>query len=366
MEDISDNGYKRLVFRAQKMTVFSQRRRRLLSLAKGKQVVAVTAPNLFYLTSFFGGGVAVVHPDKTVVVTFPLEADRAGEMCQESEIVVVKKRKDLTKEVVRQLDKGKVVTDEDRAFKGERFGARPQLFLDCRRVKDEVELELIRKACAGTDRAYEALEQAMKPRKSEWQLAAEVMKVALEQGMTPSNSDSSLGPVIIASGPHGAYGHSELSGRKVRDGDFVVADLFFRYQGYNSDETRTFAIGTVSSEMKRHYAVVREAQQAALDVARVGNSCGAVNEAAVDVLRKNRMDKLLNHSIGHGVGIDIHEMPGVFKGNKVKLLKNDVITDEPGVYLVGKFGVRIEDTLVVGGKRPEVLTRFTKDLVTCG
>ena len=182
------------------MTVFSQRRRRLLSLAKGKQVVAVTAPNLFYLTSFFGGGVAVVHPDKTVVVTFPLEADRAGEMCQESEIVVVKKRKDLTKEVVRQLDKGKVVTDEDRAFKGERFGARPQLFLDCRRVKDEVELELIRKACAGTDRAYEALEQAMKPRKSEWQLAAEVMKVALEQGMTPSNSDSSLGPVIIASG----------------------------------------------------------------------------------------------------------------------------------------------------------------------
>jgi Xaa-Pro aminopeptidase len=348
------------------LTLFSQRRRRLLSLAKGKQVVAVTAPNLFYLTSFFGGGVAVVHPDKTVVVTYPLEADRAGEMCQESEIVVVKKRKDLMKEVERQLEKGKVVTDEEGAFRGGRFRARPQLFLEARRTKDDAELELIRKACAGTDKAYEALERVMKPGRTEWQLAAEVMKVALEQGMTPSNSDSSLGPVIIASGPHGAYGHSELSDRKVRNGDLVVADLFFRYQGYNSDETRTFAMGTVSSEMKRHYAVVKEAQAEALAVAREGKACGAVSEAAVEVLRKNGMDKLLNHSIGHGVGIDIHEMPGIFKGNKVRLQKNDVITDEPGVYLVGKFGVRIEDTLVVGGKRPEVLTKYTKDLVTCG
>jgi len=348
------------------LTVYGERRKKLLSLAKGKQVVAATAPNLFYLTSFFGGGVAVVHPDKTVVVTFPLEADRAGEMCQESEIVVVKKRKDLLKEVERQLEKGKVVTDEEGAIKGGRFRAKPDVFLEARRVKDEVELDLIRRACAGTDKTYERLAEVMRPGKTEWQLAAEVMKVALEQGLTPSNSDSSLGPVIIASGPHGAYGHSELSDRKVRNGDLVVADLFFRYRGYNSDETRTFAIGTVSSEMKRHYAVVKEAQAAALAVAREGKACGAVNEAAVEVLRKNGMDKLLNHTIGHGVGIDIHELPWVRDGNKVKLLRNDVITDEPGVYLVGKFGVRIEDTLVVGKNRPEVLTKFTKDLVTCG
>jgi Xaa-Pro aminopeptidase len=258
------------------------------------------------------------------------------------------------------------MVDNDEDFESGRFNENPQLFLDARRVKDPLEIELIRKACAGTDRAYQALEQELRPGKTEWQLAADVMKVALEHGMTPSNSDSSLGPVIIASGPHGAFGHSELTSRKLKDGDFVVADLFFRYQGYNSDETRTFAIGTVSSEMKRHYAVVKEAQAAALEAAREGTACGAVNDAAVDVLRKNRMDKLLNHSIGHGVGIDIHEMPRITKGNKAELLKDDVITDEPGVYLLGKFGVRIEDTLVVGGSKPEVLTKFTKDLVTCG
>ena len=347
------------------MTVYAQRRKRLLALAKGKQVAVMTAPNLFWLTSFFGGGAAIVYPDKTVVITTPLEADRAGELCQEAEIAVMKTSSQVAREVERLVERSPVVVDNADDFKSRRFNENQQLFLDARRVKDELEIELIRKACAGTDRAYRALEQELRPGRTEWQLAAVTMKVALEHGMTPSNSDSSLGPVIIASGPHGAFGHSELSNRKLRNGDFVVADLFFRYRGYNSDETRTFAIGTVSSDMKRHYTVVKEAQAAALEVAREGTACGAVNDAAVNALRKNGMDKLLNHSIGHGVGIDIHEMPRISKGNKAALLKNDVITDEPGVYVVGKFGVRIEDTLVVG-KRPELLTKFTKDLVSCG
>jgi len=325
----------------------------------------MTAPNLFWLTSFFGGGAAIVHPDKTVVITTPLEADRAGELCQEAEFIIVKKWGDVQKEMERQLEKGPVLVDNEEDFRSRRSSETPQLFLDARRVKDPLEIDLIREACAGTDRAYQLLEQELRPGRTEWQLAADVMKVALENGMTPSNSDSSLGPVIIASGPHGAFGHSELSNRRLENGDFVVADLFFRYQGYNSDETRTFAIGRVTSEMKRHYDAVKEAQAAALDVAREGTACGGVNDAAVEVLRKNNMDKLLNHSIGHGVGIDIHEMPRISKGNSVRLLRNDVITDEPGVYLRGKFGVRIEDTIVVG-RKPEVLTKFTKDLVTCG
>ncbi|HXZ44692.1 MAG TPA: M24 family metallopeptidase, partial [archaeon] len=203
------------------------------------------------------------------------------------------------------------------------------------------------------------------PGKTEWQLAAEVVRVALERGMTPSSSSSSLGPIIIASGPHGAYGHSELSNRRLREGDFVVADLFFRYQGYHSDETRTFAIGTVSPEMKRHYEVVKEAQAEALSLARAGTICEDVHRAAVGVLRHHRLDRYLNHSVGHGVGIDIHELPSIARGSRSRLEKNEVITDEPGVYFRGKYGIRIEDTLVVGSK-PEVLTWYTKDLVTCG
>jgi Xaa-Pro aminopeptidase len=348
------------------MTVFGDRRKRLLSLAKGKQVLALTAPNVFYLTDFFGSGAAIVHPDKTVVLTSPLEAGRAEEMCKDAEIVVVKKWREAGKDIEKLIGKGKVAVDSNDPRLSRRFKVKPELFLEARRTKDVLELQRIQKACVKTNRLYEVLSSEMRPGRTEWQLAAEVMKLATEQEMAPSNSDSSLGPIIIASGPHGAYGHSELSDRRLENGDFVVTDLFFRYEGYNSDETRTFAIGTVSAEMKRHYAVVKEAQAAALEAAREGVSCGDMNDAAVDVLKKNKMDKLLNHSIGHGVGIDIHELPGVHKGNKVKLAKNDVITDEPGVYLVGKYGIRIEDTLVVKGKKPEVLTLFTKDLVTCG
>ncbi len=351
--------------KARSLTVYAQRRKRLLSLAKGKQVAVFTAPNLFYLTDFFGVGAAVVHKDKTVVFTTSLEADRAGEVAHEAEIVVVKKWKDIGRDLMRQVA-GKGVVDElPEGIKSKRLKANPDLFLEARRVKDGLELERLQKACSATDKVYEAVQKEMKPGKTEWEMAAVAMKTALEQGMTPSNSDSSLGPVIIASGPHGAYGHSELSDRKMKSGDFVVADLFFRFEGYNSDETRTFAIGTVTSEMKKHYEMVKESQQAALDEITEGVRCGKVNDAAVDVLRKYKMDRYLNHSVGHGVGIDIHELPQIRTGNKARLVKNDVITDEPGVYLVGRYGIRIEDTVRVD-RKPVLLTKFTKDLVTCG
>ena len=347
------------------MTVYAQRRKTLLSLAKGKQVATFTAPNLFYLTGFFGGGAAVVHRDKTEIITTPLEADRAREVSKEAEIAVVKS-KDLMNEVARRLEKRQTVVDRGGVqMKGARLVPLEEVFLQARRAKDELEIEKIRKACAGTDRVFQELEKELRPGRTEWELAAAVMKAATEQGMTPSNSESSLGPIIIASGPHGAYGHSELSGRRLRSGDFVVADLFFRYEGYHSDETRTFAIGSVSPEMRERYATVREAEEAALETAREGVACGSVSDAAVNVLRRHGVDRYLNHSVGHGVGIDIHELPRITQGNRVRLARDDVITDEPGIYLVGKYGIRIEDTVWVG-RKPVVLTRFTKDLITCG
>ena len=335
-------------------------------MAKGKQVAVFTAPNLFYLTDFFGGGVAIVHPDKTEIITTPLEADRAQEVSEEADVVVVKKWADVTKEAAKRLGKEETVVDKGGVrLEGARVDPQEEAGLETASAGVGYEIERIRKACAGTDRVFRELEKEIAPGKTEWELAGTVMKTATELGMTPSNSESSLGPIIIASGPHGAYGHSELSGRRLRRGDFVVADLFFRYEGYHSDETRTFAVGTASSEMKRNYAAVREAEEAALETARAGVGCGRVSDAAVKVLKEHGVDRYLNHSIGHGVGIDIHELPRITRGNRVRLAGGDVITDEPGVYLVGRYGIRIEDTVLIG-KKPTVLTRFTKDLVTCG
>lgn len=326
----------------------------------------MTAPNLFYLTNFFGGGAGIVQPDRTVLVTSPLEQERAEDVGEEVEIVTVKSWKDFPRAIMKRLDGRKAVVDDDSGVRGrQRFKMKMELFLEARRVKDESELERIRRASKGLNRIFEALPESLKVGRTEWQVAADVMNLATEQRLTPSGSDSSLSPTIIASGENGALPHSELTGRKLRTGDFVVADIFFRYEGYNSDMTRTFAIGSANPEMKKNYAAVLDAQEAALRVVRAGTICEKVHFAAIRELRKRRVDKYINHSIGHGVGIDIHELPNISPGSKSKLLKNDVITDEPGIYFPGRYGIRIEDTVVVDSK-PVVLTRYTKELVTCG
>ena len=348
------------------MSVYSARRKKLLEKA-GKGSVAVATPaNLFWLTGFWGGGVGAVKDDRTVVITSLLEAGRAAEQGNEVEVVTVKMMQELVPALSRALGKGKATVDDDSLMRGDpSFKRDPNIFLGARRVKDEEELRRIARASAGLDKIFRALETEVKPGRTEWQVASEVMRLATELGMTPTGSDTALSPTIIASGENGALPHSELTGRRLKEGDFVVADIFFRSDGYHSDSTRTFAVGGATAEMKRHYEAVREAQEAALGQALEGEECESVHEEAVKVLKRRGMEKLLNHSVGHGVGIDIHELPRVSRGNKEKLLRNDVITDEPGVYLPGKFGVRIEDTLVIG-RTPKVLTRYTKELVTCG
>jgi len=355
-----------LVSEGKSLTVYAERRKKLLSLARGKQVVAITAQNTFWLTDFYGDGAAIVRPDKTVVVTSPLEADRAAEVGKEAELIVARSLKDVSRVLMRQLERRKSVVDDDSGVRGQKgFVMRQDLFLQARRVKDEMEIGKIERASRGLDRVFDALPGELKPGRTEWEVAAEVMKLATQQGLTPSGSDSALSPAIIASGENGAFPHSELTDRKLRNGDLVVADIFFRYEGYNSDETRTFAVGTPSSEMRKNYAAVLEAQENALEEARAGAVCEDVHMAAVKVLRKHGLERYLNHSVGHGVGIDIHELPSIAKGNRTRLVRNDVITDEPGIYLRGKYGIRIEDTLKMDGK-PVLLTKYTKELVTCG
>ena len=358
--------YKPSVSHAKNMTIYAERRKKVLALAKGKQAVAMTGANLFYLTDFWGGGAAIVHPDRTVVITSPLEVGRAEELGREVEVVGVKTWADVKREVAKRVRRGGTIVDDDRDLRGlGKFMMKPDLFLEARRVKDVEEVQRIRKASLGLDRIFDALPRIIRPGKSEWQVAAEVIKMATLNELTPSGSDSALSATIIASGENGALPHSELTDRRIRHGDFVVADIFFRYRGYNSDETRTFAVGRASAEMKKHYGYVLEAQEEALGLVVPGTACRAVHNSAVAVLRRHRVDKYLNHSVGHGVGIDIHELPAISRASRATLLRNDIVTDEPGIYFPGKYGIRIEDT-VKTDRKPVVLTKSTKELVICG
>jgi Xaa-Pro aminopeptidase/Xaa-Pro dipeptidase len=144
----------------------------------------------------------------------------------------------------------------------------------------------------------------------------------------------------------------------------IVVDLTLRHAGYIADATRTFALGSATAEMKKVYSIVQESQKAGLDAARAGATCGRVDAACRDLIAEQGYEKLFIHSTGHGIGLDVHEPPWLRMKNAEALKANMAVTVEPGIYIENKFGVRIEDSVIIAkGGRPQVLNRFTKDLI---
>jgi Xaa-Pro aminopeptidase len=348
------------------LSIFRDRRRKLLRAANGNKIVAATPANVFWLTDFWGEGTAIVHDDRTMIFTSPLEVDRAEKLGNEVEVVMAKSWAEVPVAVMKSLGNGRMIVDDDIAFAGRKgVQRRPEVFLEARSVKDEVEVERIKRASAAQDRIFRAFEKEIRPGRTEREIASEAMKIAISSGLTTSGSDSALSPIIVASGPNGALPHGELSGRRVKRGDLVVADIFFRYEGYNSDETRTFSVGSPTAEMKRNYAAVLDAQEQVLAAMKAGARCRGVHEAALTTLREHGVGRYLIHGIGHGVGIDIHESPTINRVSTDRLSRGQVVTDEPGVYFPGRYGIRIEDTVLIR-RRPEPLTHYTKELVEVG
>ena len=346
------------------LSSYSYRRRKLLSMAEGKNVVVATPENLFYVSDFFGSGVGVVTPEKTLIVTSPMEEERANSVGVEVEVIQAAGARATWETVAKNLGKGSCYIDDDTRVRGlKRFVKNEELFLAARRVKDSEEVRRIRRASEILDEIFTMLEGELKQGRTEREVAGEVLKTALSAGATTSGFGGSLSPTILASGENGAFPHSELTDRKIRDGDFVISDLTFRYQGYCSDATRTFAVGRVSGEMKRNYAAVLEAQEYGAGLSKEGTICSDIHEGVVSQLKRHSLEKHFVHGTGHGVGIEVHEAPSIGRESKTRLAKGDVITVEPGVYFLGKYGIRIEDTLLVG-RQSRPLNKYQKELVT--
>jgi Xaa-Pro aminopeptidase len=225
-------------------------------------------------------------------------------------------------------------------------------------IKDADELTCIREAvklgATLFDRAVEVLREGV----TEVEVAAEMELVARRAG-----AEGMSFPTIIASGPRSALPHGRASTHPIPSGGFVVCDFGVILAGYCSDQTRTVWVGHVSGEARRVYDAVREAQQAAADIVRPGITAGEVDAAARKVLRKAGLADYFTHSTGHGVGLEIHEAPRIAIGQTDLLEPGTVITVEPGVYFPGKWGVRIEDMVVVTCTGCNVLTPTPKDFV---
>jgi Xaa-Pro aminopeptidase len=227
-----------------------------------------------------------------------------------------------------------------------------------RAVKEAGEVARIRAACAIADDALGALLPRLADRPTEREFALELEVEMRRRGASGNSFDP-----IVASGPNAAKPHARPSGRRVERGELVVIDFGCIVDGYCSDMTRTVSVGDPGPDARRIFDVVRESQWAGRDAVRSGVECAVVDRACRDVIDAAGWGDAFVHSTGHGVGLEIHEAPRVAASARDTLEPGSVVTVEPGVYLPGIGGVRIEDTVVVTPDGSDPLTEFPKDLV---
>ncbi len=227
-----------------------------------------------------------------------------------------------------------------------------------RELKEPEELESIRAAAVLADTAFERLLVDGLVGRTERELA-----LALEYGMRERGADREAFPTIIAAGPHGARPHARPREVEIRRGDLVVIDWGAQLDGYCSDCTRTVAAGEAGEDERSVYELVLQAQLVALEAIRPG-ACGReVDGAAREKIDGGGYGEEFGHGLGHGVGLDVHEGPRLSRRSDDELQDGNVVTVEPGIYLPGRFGVRIEDLVAVTEDGCEVLTSVSKRLI---
>lgn len=223
---------------------------------------------------------------------------------------------------------------------------------ELRAVKDENELSYIRQAAQFADAAFEHALKVLKVGMTERELAWEI-----EAFMRTNGADAIAFPPIVVSGERTALPHGQPSDRRIQKGDLVTLDLGAMVCGYCSDLTRTFVVGKPSGEQQRLYLAVWEAQQRGIEALVAGQNGRKVDSVVRSVLDKYGLKKLFMHGTGHGVGLEVHEVPFLGQRSKDAIKPNMVVTVEPGVYVPNFGGVRIEDLVLVTDTDPEVLTR---------
>ncbi|MGI8441273.1 MAG: M24 family metallopeptidase [Thermoleophilaceae bacterium] len=324
--------------------------------------------NLRYLTGFTGtNGVAVVGPEQRAFITDFRYVDQAEQQVRGFERI--RGKQDLLGEAAERLS-GRIGFDDAnvsvrtharlRELVGEGVELVPAggLVEGLRAVKDAGEIQAVREAAEMADDVYEHLVGQGLVGRTEREVAGELEAFMRERGEGPSF------PTIVAGGAHGALPHASPRLEPIEPGTLVIVDLGCLLDGYCSDCTRTFATGPLGDEAAGVYELVLAAQRAALEAVRAGVPGAAVDAVARELIAEAGHGERFGHGLGHGVGLEIHEGPRVSPTSEDELAAGNVVTVEPGVYVSGAFGVRIEDLVVVTDDGCEILGGFTKELVT--
>jgi Xaa-Pro dipeptidase len=349
------------------------RRARLRELLAAAEVDALLVTNLInvrYLCGFTGSNAALlVTADDAVLATDGRYITQSAAQSPDVERVIARgvgtalAERAAQRGVPRLGFEAHEVTVEQhggltKTAEGVQLSAAGRLVERLRSVKDEEEIALLREACAIGDRAFDALLPRICTGRTERQIAFE-----LEDLMRDEGGDGPSFETIVAAGPNSAIPHHRPTDRVVATGDFVKLDFGALHAGYHSDMTRTVVVGEPADWQREIYDVVRRSQQAGVDALAVDAVVSNVDKVSRDVIDEAGYADNFTHALGHGVGLQIHEAPTLGYGGSDRLADRMPVTVEPGVYLEGRGGVRIEDTLVVRASGTELLTNTTKDLI---
>ena len=345
----------------------SERIERLTELLE--EPLLITNPvNVLYLTGFDSTNAALlVEPGRTRLFTDfrYIEAAQAVEGVE-----AVQTKRALIDWLTEELD-GRIGFEADVlpwAFAEQLRGGgidivpRQGLVEQLRAVKDDGELASLRRACAITDRMFERLVSEVPfVGRPEREIVWDITRLYHEEGAGEQSFEA-----VVGSGPTGARPHARAGDRVIGAGELVVIDTGCVIDGYASDCTRTLATGEVDGEMREAYDVVLAAQQSGLDAIRAGVTGFDADAAARGVIESSDFAGTFGHGLGHGLGLDVHESPRLSTESSDTLAAGNVVTVEPGVYVTGRFGIRIEDDVFVTDDGIENPVRFTKELVTVG
>ncbi|HEY6293133.1 MAG TPA: Xaa-Pro peptidase family protein [Terriglobia bacterium] len=354
--------------------IFDERRRRLWERLEplGPRLLLVTKPvDVFYLTGFRGSaGALLLGRRQARLWVDPRYTLQARE--QSRAVRVIETREALSRTIGAFLRKTRpealsyqdshLSCAELAALRREtgRSGStrwRPvgALLDELRMVKDGREVERIRRAGKVTAEVFAEVLPLVKPGASEADLAAE-----LEYRMKRAGAEGPAFETIVASGARGAWPHARASSRRLRHGELVILDLGAILCGYAADMTRTIYLGTPTRRARQLYDSVAEAQQEAVQSLRAGLTGEGADAVARQALARRGVDQYFTHSTGHGVGLEVHERPRLGRGDPTPIPAGSVVTVEPGVYVEGYGGIRIEDTVLVGRNGAEILTPAPK------
>ena len=355
---------------------YSGRQRRLreaLQSAKIPALLVTHPPNVRYLCGFTGSaGVLLIADGKPSFFTDGRYREQARAEVHGAKVIVPKGA--LLDAAARAIVDGKIrtvgVEADHLSVAAERKAARAvfprsrlrptQSLVEKQRViKEAAEIDCIRAAVQLGSGLFETAVAAVRPGVPEQSVAAELEYAARKAGAEGMSFET-----IIAAGARSALPHGRATAQPVPRRGFVVLDFGVILAGYCSDMTRTVHVGKPTAQARGMYDAVREAQQAAIDAVRPGRQVTEVDKAARSVLERARLARYFTHSTGHGVGLEIHEPPRVAGGQKDVMQPGMVITIEPGVYVPGYGGVRIEDMVVITEASCQVLTPTTKELLT--